>query len=82
MESRESRGHAEVMRDELLFRDKIVALLRNRPKTIPEISEALRCPSHEVVLWVMAMWRYGTLVEIGEADDDGYSQYALKKDAK
>lgn len=82
MESGESRGHAEVLRDELLFKDTIIALLRTQPRTIPEIAEALGCPCHEVVLWVMAMWRYGTLAEMGEADDDGYSLYALKKDAK
>jgi hypothetical protein len=82
MHSQEARDRAEVLRDEMVFKDRIIALLRQGPKTIPEMANALGSPSPEVVLWVMAMWRYGTLVEAGEADDDGYFQYSLKEDAK
>jgi hypothetical protein len=77
MENRPARDLAEVLRDEMLLKDRIIALLREGPKTIPEIAAALGYLSHEVTYWVMAMWRYGTLAETGKADDDGYYQYQL-----
>ncbi|KPK34021.1 MAG: hypothetical protein AMJ65_18955 [Phycisphaerae bacterium SG8_4] len=71
------RGLAEVMRDEMVMKDKIVDCLGEAPKTIPEIAEALECPSHEVLLWVMAMWRYGTVVEVEKKRTEEYSRYRL-----
>lgn len=73
-----TRDFAEIMRDEMVIKDKIVARLREGPKTIPEIADSLGYPKHEVVFWVMAMWRYGTLEETGKPDDEGYYQYKLK----
>jgi predicted transcriptional regulator len=67
----------EIMRDEMIFKDKIVSVLRDGPKTIPEIAEALEQPSHEVVYWVMAMWRYSVVAETGKPNDEGYYQYQL-----
>lgn len=69
------RDLAEVLRDEMVMQDKIILLVRDEPKTIPEIAEALGYPAHEVVYWVMAMRRYGKLKEKGRPDDDGYFQY-------
>lgn len=79
MDNHRSRDLTEVMRDEMVFKDRIVAVLREGPKRIPEIAEALGHPSHEVMYWIMAMWRYGTVVEAGKADDEGYYQYKLKQ---
>lgn len=73
------RNLGEVLRDEMIVQDKIVELLREGPKTLPEIAEALEQPTREVMLWVMAMWRYGTLVETGKANADGYYEYQLKQ---
>ena len=73
-----NRGLAEVMRDEMVMKDKIIDLLRDEPKTIPEIAEVLECPSNEVLLWVMAMWRFGTVVEVEKGRTDEYFQYKLK----
>ena len=81
MERSIERDHGEVLRDELAQRDRICAILRDAPLTIPEIAERLGAPGHEVVLWVMAMWRYGALVESPRADDDGYFSYGLGEKA-
>ncbi len=67
----------EVLRDELVARDRIARLLRERPRTIPEIAEALDAPSWEVTHWVMAMRRYGALEELPKAKADDYWQYRL-----
>jgi hypothetical protein len=79
MEDQGSRPLIEVMRDEMVFRDKIIGMLQREPKTILEIAAGLGCPSHEVTYWVMAMWRYGIIVETGKAGDDGYYKYQLKE---
>ena len=51
--------------------------LKTGPKTIPEISAACGIESH-VVLWhLMAMKRYGAVVEDGESN--GYVLYILKE---
>jgi len=75
------RDLAEVMRDEMIMQDKITGLLHDGPKTIVEIAEALDCPSHEVMLWVMAMWRYGMVAEVEKGRSDEYFQYRLKQEA-
>ena len=77
IENSEPRNLAEVLRDEMVFRDKIIALLKQGPRTIPEIAGDLGYPSDEVMFWVMAMWRYNILVETGRPNDEGYYQYQL-----
>jgi hypothetical protein len=74
------RDVAEVMRDEMIVRPRIAALVRDGPKTIPELAVALGCPSREAVFWVMAMCRYGTLVPTGKAGEDGYYRYRLREE--
>jgi hypothetical protein len=77
METEPRRGLAEVLRDEMLMKDRIVDCLREAPRTIPEIAEVLGCPSREVLLWIMAMWRYGTVVEIEKERTAEYFRYKL-----
>ena len=77
MRTESKRGLAEVLRDEMVMKDKIVDLLREEPRTIPEMAEALGYPSHEVLLWVMALWRYGTVVEVEKKRTEEYFQYKL-----
>ena len=74
------RNFDEVLRDEMVMRDEIVVLLKNGPKTIPEIAGALGFPTYAVMQWVMAMWRYGKLEETGKANEDGYFQYQLTEE--
>ena len=71
------RGFAEVMRDEMIMRPRIAAVLREGPKTIPEIAAALDSPAPEVTLWVMALRRYGALEELPKPKSEDYYQYRL-----
>jgi hypothetical protein len=73
------RDMREVMRDEMIMKDRISALLQDGTKSIPEISEALGAPNHETVCWVMAMRRYGMVEEVGRPDVDGYFKYEFKE---
>jgi hypothetical protein len=71
------RDVAEVMRDEMAVKDRLLAALSAGPQTIPQLAATLGYPSHEVLFWVMALWRYGTLEPAGKADAEGYYRYQL-----
>ena len=77
MSSAAPRPLAEILRDEMIMRDRIAAVLHDGPKTIPEIAELLGAPSREVTLWVMAMRRYGRLEEMPKPKIDDYFRYKL-----
>ncbi len=71
-----NRDVREIVREEPLMHAPILAALADRPLTVPEIAAAIGHPSDEVMFWVMGMRRYGKLVELREATDDGFFQYA------
>ena len=75
MKNQINRDIDEVMRDEMVMKNRILSLLSEESKTIPEIAVALEHPSSDVMFWVMAMWRYGYLEEVGKPDGDGYYKY-------
>jgi predicted Rossmann fold nucleotide-binding protein DprA/Smf involved in DNA uptake len=72
------RDPREIMRDEMIMRDKVLDALRDGPRTVPEIAEAIGYPVHEVMYWVMAARKYGYVEESKEPNEDDYYQYALK----
>ncbi len=69
------RDTREVIREEPLMHRPIRDALADGPLTIPQIAERIGHPTEETVYWVMGMRRYGHLVELEEADDDGYFPY-------
>lgn len=73
------RPLAEVLRDEMVYRDRIAAVLQDGPRTIPELAAALCAPGWEVTLWVMAMRRYGALEELPKPKADDYFRYRLSE---
>jgi hypothetical protein len=73
------RNRREIFRDASLMRQRIVVLLRQQPRTIPSLAEALQAPTQEVMLWLMAMLRYNEVEAVGKADQEGYFAYALKE---
>lgn len=77
MATQAPRGLGEVMRDEMVMRPRIAAVLREGPKTIPEIADALGSPSPEVTFWIMALRRYGVLEEVPKPRSEDYYRYRL-----
>ena len=75
MNNRIEQDLAEVMRDEMVMKDKIISLLNESPRTVPEVAQALECSTTNAMLWIMAMWKYGSLEEVGKRNDEGYYQY-------
>jgi hypothetical protein len=73
------RGIREIVHDEMIMKDRIAKLLKKDPQTIPELALAMGYPSHEVVIWLFAMRRYGEVEVVGKPDVDGYFKYELVK---
>jgi hypothetical protein len=74
-----ARSRREVLRDAFLMRQRIAALLRQQPRTIPGLAEALQAPTQEVMIWLMAMLRYNEVEAVGKPDQEGYFAYILKE---
>jgi hypothetical protein len=68
----------EVVREEMAMHGRILESMKDGPRTIPQIAEAIGAPSHEVVIWVMGMRRYGWLREVKGSDGDGYFRYQVE----
>ena len=71
------RDMLAIVQDEMIMTDRIAALLREEPRTIPALAEVLDVPPYEVNIWLSAMRRYGTVEAVGRADVDGYFKYEL-----
>jgi predicted Rossmann fold nucleotide-binding protein DprA/Smf involved in DNA uptake len=74
----ELRNTREVIRDEMFMQHRVLETLRDGPKTVPQIADALGSPVHEVMYWVMDYRKYGLVEEI-KKPEDGYYRYALMK---
>jgi DNA-binding IclR family transcriptional regulator len=70
-----NRDVREVIREEAVWRPRILAALSAGPLTVPQIAQAIGAPTSETVFWVMGMRRYGWLAEIKGSEDDGYFRY-------
>jgi predicted Rossmann fold nucleotide-binding protein DprA/Smf involved in DNA uptake len=57
------RDLREVVRDEPLMRDRLLALLADGPLTVSELAAAAGLPEPEVMVWVMGMRKYGQVVD-------------------
>ena len=72
------RDKREIFRDEMFMKDSIIALLKNKAMTIPELASSLGRPSNEVLAWLAAMQRFGLVQAQGKANEEGYFLYANK----
>jgi predicted Rossmann fold nucleotide-binding protein DprA/Smf involved in DNA uptake len=70
------RNPREIIREEPLMHQPILAALKKGPLTVPEIAEQIGHPANEVLFWVMGMRRYGHVVEVEDPTDEGYFRYA------
>lgn len=76
------RDVREIVRDEQIMRRRILEVLGDEARTIPQIAESLGRPPHEVTFWVMGLRKYGWLREEKEVTGDGYFQYRATEAAK
>lgn len=76
------RNPKEVLRDEMVERDRIRGALRSGPKTIPELAGELGALPSDVTKWLMGMRRYGLVRDVPKGRADDYSRYELVEGAK
>ena len=69
------RDPREVIREEPIMRRRILDAVAEEPHTVPEIATAIGVPTHEALVWVMGMRRFGYLREVKGVDADGYFRY-------
>lgn len=69
------RDRLERNRQQAANRLRIAVALKDGPKTVPEIAQITGLPPSEVLWHLMAMKKYGKLVEADQRDD--YMEYAL-----
>ena len=67
----------ELTRRQAAIRKQLTQALQAGPKTVPDLAAASGFPTHEVFWHLMAMKKYGQIVE-GE-ERDGYFEYGLKE---
>ncbi|HDJ22492.1 MAG: hypothetical protein B5M54_02840 [Candidatus Aminicenantes bacterium 4484_214] len=67
----------EIIKKEIFFREKIVAALREKNLTVPEVAAQLGQPTYQVMYWMMALRKYGVIEETEEVTDEGYYKYKL-----
>ena len=74
-----SRDIREVIREEPLVRDRLLALLSDGPRTVPELAAASGLPAGEVLIWMMSMRKYGYVAEEPGADGGYYRYKAVRQ---
>ena len=76
------RDLREIIREETFMRSRILGLLTEGPRTVPEIAESLGKPAHETMFWLMGMRRYGWVRETGSAEDGYFRYQAVQRETK
>lgn len=68
-----------LLREQKRIQQEICKVLRDTPKSVPEVAEAINMPANEV-LWYMASFKkYGLIVEKGMCADYPLYQKAEEK---
>lgn len=67
----------EYFKEQNKVRKALSEALKKGPRTVPELARDTSLPSERVMWQLMAMKKYGSVVEAGETDD--YVVYAYKE---
>jgi predicted transcriptional regulator len=68
-----------LLREQKQFQQQICQVIRDEPKTVPEVAAATGKPAHEVLWYMAALKKYGIVVEAGMCGD--YVLYQRAKEA-
>ena len=66
-----------LLKEQKRIQQEICKVIRENPKTVPEIAEATGMPSHEVLWYLASFKKYGLVVE-----DDMCGDYPLYRKAE
>jgi predicted Rossmann fold nucleotide-binding protein DprA/Smf involved in DNA uptake len=68
------------LKEQKAVRKQICQVMRDGPKTVPEVAEESGLPAHEVLWHITAMKKYDLVTEVGQCGE--YYQYAMAEEAK
>ena len=66
----------EISREHAKIKKKLKEVLKDGPKTVPELAQATKLPSKDVFWHLMSLKKYGEVTE-GE-EQDNYVEYVLR----
>ena len=69
-----------LLREQKQMQQSICQFIRENPKTVPEIAAEIGKPAYQVLWFMMAMKKYGIVVEAGMCGD--YPLYQRAKEAQ
>jgi hypothetical protein len=69
-----------LLKEQQAIRRQICQVMRDAPRTVPEVAEATGIPADQVLWHIAAMKKYDFAVEIGM--DGEYYQYQLVQETK
>ncbi len=75
-----SESGKESIKAYMRMKKKILEILKEESKTIPEIAKEAGLNIDEVTYYLMSMRKYGLLTVANIDDDDEYYYYQLKQD--
>jgi predicted transcriptional regulator len=68
-----------LLREQKQIQREICQVIRENPKTVPEVAAAIERPAYEVLWYLAALKKYGIVVEAGMCGD--YPLYQLVEEA-
>lgn len=68
-----------LLKEQKRVQQEICKILRDNPKTVPEVAEAVGMPAHEVLWYIASFKKYGLVVENGMCADYPLYQKAEEK---
>lgn len=58
-----------ILKEQKRVQKEICQVMRDTPKTVPEVAEAVGMPAHEVLWYIASFKKYGLVVEDGMCAD-------------
>jgi predicted transcriptional regulator len=68
-----------LLKEQKQTQQQICRLMRDQPRTVPDLAQATGLPGHEVLWHITALRKYGQVVETGQAG--AYYLYQTTKEA-
>jgi len=68
-----------LLKEQKRVQQEICKVLRETPKTVPEVAAAINLPAHEVLWYLASFKKYGLIVEKGMCADYPLYQKAEEK---
>jgi predicted transcriptional regulator len=59
----------DLLKEQKRVQKEVCQVMRDTPKTVPEVAEAVGMPTHEVLWYIASFKKYGLIIEDGMCAD-------------